>query len=163
MKILVLDPSGNFKEGKGTTGYCTMIDGEPMFLGHIKSTEFDSAESYWNGVVGEIRTGHELDAVVMEGYRLYNHKGMAASTQANSELETPQLIGAIKLSCYQRGIPCHIQFAHEVKTRWSDDVLVNTGVLERKSGNRLYFDGKPTNNHQRDALRHAMHWWRYKR
>lgn len=159
MKILAIDPSGNFKEGKGTSGVCDMENGEAKHLTEIKALDFSSDVAYWNRHVELIKMILP-DQVVIEGYRLYNHRGMAASSQANSELETPQLIGAIKLRCYQLQIPLHVQFASEVKSRWSDDVLVNTGTLERR-GNRLYFNDKMTNDHQRDALRHALHFWRY--
>lgn len=159
MILLTIDPSGNFKEGKGTSGYAILESGVPTRLGEIKATDFGSDVKYWREHVDLIELEFP-DSVVMEGYRLYNHRGMAASSQANSELETPQLIGALKLKCFQFQIPYHIQFASEVKSRWNDNVLVNTGVLERR-GNRLYFNGKMTNDHQRDALRHGLHFWRY--
>lgn len=163
--ILAFDPSGNFKEGKGTTGYCILdADTGPIELGEIKAKYCESAEEYWNKhliVMDMLYQTKQLDAVVIEGYRLYNHRGMKASTQANSELETPQLIGLIKWKCYDLGIPCTVQYASEVKTRWSDTVLVNIGQLE-KLGGSLYFRGTLTNNHKRDALRHALHYGRYK-
>lgn len=80
--------------------------------------------------------------------------------QANSELETPQLIGILKLTCYQWKIPYNVQFASEVKTRWGEEVLVRLGILEQK-GNRYYWNGQATNNHLRDSLKHCKHWWRY--
>ena len=156
MNILAIDVSGNFKEGKGTSGLCWMVDGEPEILEEIKASDYNSAEAYWFAHVKAISVNRP-DAVVMEGYRLYNHKKMAASSQANSELETPQLIGVIKLTCHLKGFPLHIQYATEVKSRWSDKVLQAKGILE--PGNK--FDGKATNNHKRDALRHALHYWRY--
>jgi hypothetical protein len=98
--------------------------------------------------------------MVIEGYRLYNHQGMKASSQANSLLETPQLIGILTLTSYQENIPLKIQFAKDVKTRWKDDVLAAKGILEKK-GTRYLFKGKPTVTHERDALRHLMHLIRY--
>jgi hypothetical protein len=85
---------------------------------------------------------------------------MAASTQANSILETPQLIGILKLTAHSLKIPNQIYFAKDVKTRWSDDVLVNKGLLVPQ-GDRLLFNGRPTVTHERDALRHLMHFIRY--
>lgn len=159
MRILAFDPSGNFKEGKGTSGLCTVENGEPLTLDEIRAATFDCAEAYWLAHLNFIRH-YEPDEVCIEGYRLYNHKGMAASTQANSELETPQIIGAIKLHCYIEEIPLYVQYAKDVKSRWSDDVLVAKGYLERK-GKLLYFNGKATSTHKRDALRHALHHSRY--
>lgn len=158
MKVLAIDVSGNFKEGKGTSGFCLLEDGEPESLVDLQAKVFASAEAYWNAHLKFIRY-FKPKAIVMEGYRLYNHKGMKASSQANSELETPQLIGVIKHYCWENDIDLHIQYAAEVKSRWSDKVLVAKGVLEE--GNK--FKGKATNNHKRDALRHALHYWRYNR
>lgn len=159
MKVLALDVSGNFNEGKGISGLCLMIDGKPKELYDIKARDFNCAEAYWQAHVNVIRD-FKPDIVVMEGYRLYNHAGKRASTQANSELETPQLIGAIKLWCYMHDIPVIIQYASEVKSRWNDDVLVNTGYIDQ-SGKRYFFKNKITNDHKRDALRHALHYGRY--
>ena len=156
-----MDISGNFKEGKGTTGIAISEDGEILELNEISAKRYETQYQYW--------LAHEMllqnikpDHVTIEGYKLYNHKGMAASTQSNSELETPQLLGMLKYICTKRNIPYNIQFASEIKTRWSEDVLVRLGILEEKNG-RYYWNGKQTNSHKRDALRHSLHWWRYKK
>ena len=96
--------------------------------------------------------------IVLEGYRLYNHAGKNAQMQSNSTLMTSQLIGAIRLEAYRMGIPVTIQYAAEVKTRWSDEVLQAKGILE--AGNK--FKGDQTNAHRRDALRHLCHFKKYK-
>jgi hypothetical protein len=157
MRVISFDPSGNWgKEGMGTTGIAILEDGEPKELLEIKASDFDSEVEYWNQHVYMI---NYLGAnyVCCEGYKLYNHKGKAASMQANSELQTSQLIGVIKYHCFDRNIPLTIQFASEVKTRWSDKVLQNLGYLDEK--NR--FNGQATNPHKKDALRHALHFVRY--
>jgi hypothetical protein len=148
-RILAFDPSGNFHEGKGTTGVAIAEGDQPISVGRIHAGDFKSAVEYW-----------QADYFVFECYRLYNHKGMAASTQANSILETPQLIGILKLTSHALKIPTQIYFAKDVKTRWSDDVLVNKGLLVPQ-GDRLLFNGRPTVTHERDALRHLMHFIRY--
>jgi hypothetical protein len=161
MNILALDISGNFHEGKGTTGICRLYGSskDNIYLSELKAEDFDSQVEYW-------ATHQELierilpDYLVVEGYKLYNHKGKSASMQANSNLETPQLLGAIKLVAYRMDIPITIQYASDVKTRWSEDVLTRLGYLEQK-GNRYYFDGKLTSTHKRDALKHALHFERY--
>lgn len=160
MKLLSIDVSGNFKEGKGTTGLCFMEGGKASRLYEIKAKDYDSDVQYWDAIMQNIT--FVLDQVVIEGYRLYNHKGQAASAQANSELETPQLIGAIKMHCFGSNVPLHIQYASEVKTRWAESVLVATNELELKN-NRYYFKGKMTNDHMRDAMKHALHFNRYGR
>lgn len=161
MRILSFDPSGNYgKEGMGTTGYAFMKDGIPEYLGEIKASNYESEVEYW-AAHDDLILENLPDTIVCEGYRLYNHKGKSASMQANSELQTSQLIGAIKLVAYRMNIPIEIQYASEIKTRWSEDVLVRLGILEQK-GNRYYFNGELTSTHKRDALKHALHYSRYK-
>lgn len=158
--ILSFDPSGNSNhdpgnEGWGTTGMAVEIDGR-ITLHEIKSEDFATTLDYWSDIRINIQQAYP-DYVVVEGYKLYNHAGMSAQTQSNSTLMTSQLIGIIRLACYDLNIPLTIQFASDVKTRWSDKVLQNLGILD---GNK--FDGKVTNTHKRDALRHLMHFKQYK-
>jgi hypothetical protein len=160
MKHIAIDPSGNFKEGQGTTGICISIDGEAKELKEIKASDYRTVDQYWMAHVTLLQREFP-DHVTIEGYKLYNHKGKSASMQANSELETPQLIGILKHWCYSLDIPYNVQFASEVKTRWSEDVLVRLGILEQK-GNRYYWNGELTNTHKRDSLKHSNHFWRYK-
>jgi hypothetical protein len=165
MKLITLDISGNFKEGKGTTGICVMLDGEVQELRDIKASDFETCEEYWAAHEDYIMS-ERPDHIVMEGYRLYNHKGMSAKTQANSDLETPQMLGYLKMVCYRMNIPYNIQYAADIKTRWSEDVLVRLGILEHKlKGNKnfYYWNGKSTVTHHRDALKHALHYDRYKK
>jgi hypothetical protein len=158
MKLLGIDPSGNHIEGSGTTGLCRMVNGVIMNLNEIKASGFDSPEAYWMEHVDFISMG-KFDAVVMEGFKLYKDK---ASTQIQSQFETPQLIGVIRMYCYEHKIPLKIQYASEVKTRWSEKVLVASNILEKR-GQHYYWNGELTNNHKRDALKHALHFWRYKK
>lgn len=157
MKILSFDPSGNFIEGKGTTGWAYAEDNEEVtMIGEIKSIEFSTTEEYWNKHTSLIKD-FKPNYVVIEGYRLYNHRGKEASIQANSTLETPQLIGVLRHYCWLCGIPATIQYASQVKSRWSDKVLQAKGILDKR--NR--FKGEQTNKHKRDALRHLLHFERY--
>jgi hypothetical protein len=155
LSILAFDPSGNFHEGKGTTGMAIEDKDGIIFLGEIKASNYESAEDYWMEHINLIHDNY-IDHLVVEGYRLYDHKGQKASAQANSILETPQLIGALRVSARIEEVPLIIQYASEVKTRWSEDILVRKGYLE-KQGNRYYYAGHPTSQHQRDALKHLLH------
>lgn len=112
---------------------------------------------YWISVVNFIKFSRP-DYIVIEGYKLYNHAGMNAQTQSNSTLMTSQLIGAVRYMAACEGIPLTIQYASDVKQRWSDDVLQAKGILG--AGNR--FKGQQTNAHKRDALRHLCHFKKYK-
>jgi hypothetical protein len=160
MKLLAFDISGNFKEGKGTTGICIMLNGEVWKLDMIKAKDFETAEAYWAAHEDYIMREFP-DHMVMEGYKLYNHKGMSAKTQANSDLETPQMLGFLKMVCYRLDIPYTIQYATEVKARWQEPILVHLNILEQK-GTKYYWNGQSTVTHTRDALKHALHFARYK-
>ena len=159
--IVALDPSGNFTEGNGTTGLC-MLNEEMSRVADITATMYDSAEAYWHAHINYLEGSLELYPemeVVMEGYRLYGHK---AATQINSTLETPQLIGVVKYWCFAHDVPLKIQYAADVKKRWSDSVLEKVGgmgIIARRS--KLISSGQWLNNHKTDALRHAMHYQRY--
>jgi hypothetical protein len=159
MKHIAFDVSGNFHEGKGTTGICISEDGEINELKEIKASDFTSMELYWLAH-SEFILEEGPDHVTFEGYKLYNHKGKEAKIQANSQLETPQMLGALRLHCFQFGIPYNLQFASEIKNRWREEVLVRLGLLTEKGG-RFYWNGESTNLHKRDALKHALHFWKY--
>jgi hypothetical protein len=141
----------------GTTGACIMEDGVITKLTEVQARAYNSEVVYWAKHRNMIEYYYP-DYVVVEGFKLYGHKAL---DQTNSELPTSQLIGIIKMVCYDLKIPLTIQFASEVKTRWSEDVLVAKGILELKNGLYLW-NGQRTNAHKRDALRHALHFSRYK-
>lgn len=140
----------------GTTGIAVYENGK-LSLYEIKAKDYGSTEVYWDNVVNFIMF-RLPDYIVLEGYKLYNHAGMNAQTQSNSTLMTSQLIGAIKLAAYRERVPVYIQYASDVKTRWSDEVLQAKGILE--AGNK--FKGATTNPHKRDSLRHLCHFKKYK-
>lgn len=153
MIILAIDPSGEHnseKAGNGTTGFALRTP-ELLTTFDERAEKYETTEEYWEAVLHHIIT-EQPDYVVVEGYRLYNHRGMSASTQANSTLMTPQLIGCIRLTCKQLEIPLHTQFASEVKTRWTDAILAK----------KLYLTSGRGNVHQRDSLRHLAHFETYK-
>lgn len=168
--IIALDPSGNFTEGNGTTGICIITEAiyqlkpPKILVSDIHAGNYKTAEEYWDEHIIFLNSclhKHMSIEVVMEGYRLYGHK---SDTQINSTLETPQLIGVIKYWCYVNKVPLKIQFATDVKKRWSDSVLEKTGVIEIINRRRkLISSGQWLNNHKTDALRHALHYQRYRK
>ena len=165
--IVALDPSGNYSEGNGTTGVCE-LEGKLATVSDIHAGAYECAEEYWKAHIDTLHNFLEYAdyskqdlEIVMEGYRLYGHK---TATQINSTLETPQLIGVIKFWCHVNRIPLKIQFAADVKTRWSDSVLEKLGVIEIVNRRRkLSSSGQWLNNHKTDALRHALHYQKYGR
>lgn len=157
--VLALDPSGNFLEGKGVTGWCVMKKTKGYLdivkSGVIRAEDFDTSIDYYTAHINLIdkmdRNYNDLTTkpkklhVVIEDYRLYANK---ASSQINSRMETCQLIGILKYHCYRCNIPYTLQMASEVKTRWTDGRLINKG---------LSLPTTKESRHIKDAIRHAAH------
>lgn len=156
MNILTLDPSGNFSknEGDGTTGWAIFSYGELMNFGHVQASDYERIEEYWQDVSELI--GSDIDVVVCESYRLFAGK---ASAQSNSMMETPQLIGYLRMHCYKWQIPIVFQDPKD-KARVSDPILVRQGIFELK-GRKHYCLGRSTNLHMRDAIRHGIYFLKY--
>lgn len=69
--------------------------------------------------------------------------------------------------CWQNDIPLFFQTAAAVKRRWKDFILVQNGYLEQKeiaNGKYMHYfiRGHRVNDHVIDALRHAVHFTRFK-
>lgn len=163
--IIALDPSGNWNEGKGTTGICYMDEfGNIINVDELSASKYESPEAYWNAhIVILQRMQQEVSSMetIIEGFRLYATK---KNEQVNSQFETPQLIGVIRHWHYTTDTPLKITYATEVKIRWSDDILERTGYIYKKNGRRyLTATDQLLNNHKTDALRHALHYYRYGR
>ena len=148
--ILAFDPSGNYVEGKGTTGWVLIKASKESTIilkeGTIRAKFYKSTCEYWKAhmdLIEDITRDYKFDMVV-EDYRLYASK---AKSQINSSLETPRLIGVLLYYCFLNNIPIHLQAAATVKSRWSN------GLLNKKGYKVLTL-----NEHTRDALRHAVHY-----
>ncbi len=154
--ILAFDPSGNFNEGKGTTGWC-LYDTETKRIakfGAIKAIKYNSLEDYWDAHLKLIEDFNGYDmTIVIEDYRLYSNR---TDSQINSQLETPKLIGVLQYECYLRGLEVTLQTAALVKKRWADNILVHKGLVRQEG--YCYFIGEiKLTEHSRDAIRHAIH------
>lgn len=158
MKILAIDPSGSFDEGKGTTGWSLFIDDKLISCGQVLAKLFDNKLQYWNAIINLIKK-FAPDHLVVEDFILYSNK---ASSQINSRFETSKLIGIIEYEMFYSGIPMTLQRAVEVKTRWTDDILVNKHIIDR-SNNRYYACGVMVSDHIRDSIRHGVHFIKYKK
>lgn len=158
--VLAIDPSGNYKEGQGTTGWCLFDQQENKIakFGTIKAEDYSCQFQYWNAHVALIDSlaGFKPD-VVIEDYLLYSNR---AEAQTNSRLETPQLLGIIKYESYIRGLYIYMQTAMQVKTRWNNQILVKKGYLNKK-GNRYYVGSVLVVDHIQDSIRHAVHYKTY--
>lgn len=164
--ILALDPSGNFDEGKGTTGYCIfdITRDKIIEVGCYSAKSFHSLESYWDAQIKFIKQMRDRYGpkfgLVIEDYLLYSSK---VESQINSRMETPKFIGAVQYYCYKQRIFYTLQKASEVKTRWTDDILHHKKYIE-KHGKLYYTPGtnQTVNGHSRDAIRHAVHYATFK-
>lgn len=157
MKILCIDPSGNYNEGKGTTGWSLLNENINIIAcGQLLASEYKSKEEYWNNVI-KLIINMNPDIIVLEDFLLYAHK---SNNQINSRFETPKLIGLIEMYAWENKIPIHLQRAVDVKNRWTDDILVKKNIISRV-GNRYYAGGVMISEHIRDSIRHGVHFIKY--
>lgn len=156
MKVLCLDPSGNYNEGEGTTGWALFEDGELKDFGRVESKHYSSQENYWFQV-GWLLELYRPSIVVCESYKLFGHK---ANQQIGSAMETPQLIGHLRMTAWlMPGTEFIFQHPQD-KIRVADPQLVTLGVIEKR-GNKHYCLNRPTVIHERDAIRHGIFYYRY--
>jgi hypothetical protein len=156
-KVLCFDPSGNFEEGSGTTGWASFEDGELKWFKDISAKEFNSLEEYFDAH-RKLIVAIAPDEIVIEDYKLFGHK---AKEQSWSALETPQLIGFLRMICYTQDIKLIFQSPKD-KVRVADPQLERLGIIQ-KMGNSYWCMGRKTNLHQRDAIRHGVFYHRYRK
>ena len=158
MKILALDPSGNFKEGKGTTGWCLLDENcKIQAVGQLLAKQCHEKEEHWKNHI-ELIDQLKPDFVVVEDYLLYASK---SQSQINSRFETPRLIGAIELHCWCEDIPLKFQKASDVKVRFTDARLVQGNYIS-KVNTRYYAAGVMVSEHIRDSIRHGVYFVKYR-
>lgn len=160
--ILALDPSGNFDEGKGTTGWVLMNYKEKLIAsGAISAKDYNSQEEYWSAIIDLIERNsmryHEGLIIVMEDYVLYRDK---ATSQTNSRMETCRLLGVIQYHCWRHHIAYTLQLAVQVKQRWSNELLLRERILYKDRDGLHHTDSGYYMNvpHILDAFRHAIHY-----
>jgi hypothetical protein len=156
---LALDPSGNFTEGKGTTGWAVISSEGPTIIscGQVLAENYSNKFDYWRAILNII-DNTKFDYLVIEDFLLYKSK---AQSQINSRFETPKIIGIIEMYCNNANKPCEFQRAVDVKNRWTDDILVHKGYIQKK-GNRYFAGGVLISEHIRDAIRHGIHYVTFK-
>lgn len=170
--ILAIDPSGNFSEGKGISGWVMLCPETRNIVkfGAIDASTSSSDIEHWNKHVDLIKNLHKqytLTTVSIEDYMLYINK---AASQVNSRFETVKLIGIIQYICALNNIPLEFQTAVAVKRRWKNFLLEEKGYIAIKkykhtNGNTyemVYINGHKVNDHIVDALRHAVHYLVFK-
>jgi hypothetical protein len=155
-KILSIDPSGNFTEGKGKTGFVMYVekdDKQEFFFGTIKAEDHPTRVDYWYDIALLIAI-QKPTALVVEDYRLYNTPATGAAVQSFSQLETPRLLGIIEQTAQMNKVPVTFQMANVTKP-YTDEKLEKLGILTKKK-NRWWFRDKALNDHERSALRHLL-------
>lgn len=158
MKILALDPSGNFAEGKGTTGWCLLDENcKIQAVGQLLAKQCCSKEEHWNNHI-QLIDQLNPDFIVIEDYLLYASK---SQSQINSRFETPRLIGAIELHCWSKDIPLKFQKAVDVKIRFTDARLVQGNYIS-KNNSRYYAAGVMVSEHIRDSIRHGIYFVKFR-
>lgn len=179
--VVGIDPSGNYKEGNGTTGIA-VFDKEAnkvIALREVCNHDYTSWEAAFSNTENKIwdllefhmpeESNRFNTAFVIEDYLLYGSK---ANSQINSYLETPRLIGYLGVSLWEYGMPVAYQKAVDVKKRWSDEILEHHKYIVRTGNNKTYehchgtspfsveLDGEMVQlkSHHLDAIRHAVHY-----
>ncbi len=157
-----IDPSGSFKEGSGTTGWCVLDNAtnKVLQIGTVAAKDYPSYHLYWDAHIQLVKQlmkqyGRKT-AVSIEDYILYKNRAMS---QVNSTLETVQLLGIIKYYCFTHKYDYFLRPAVAVKARWSDDILVHKHIIAKFNKHYILPD-VPTKilcDHERDAIRHAVH------
>lgn len=155
-RVVSIDPSGNWTEGKGTTGIAFFRDGKLEDFTDVRAKDFGSPESYWYEICVHMSLHFKDDVIVCESFRLQPGK---AAAQLWSAMETPMLIGFLRMHTYFNACPFILQDP-SCKARVPDHLLVQLGVLEERNG-RYYALGRPTNDHIRDAIRHGVYYHLY--
>lgn len=164
--ILALDPSGNYHEGKGTTGWCifSVADKRISKANSISAKKHECMETYWDAHLALLKEhvdkyGKDNIIIIIEDYLLYASK---AADQINSKMETPKLIGLLQWWCYKNGVAYHMQPASLVKKRWSNDILHYKGYIKKEG--KTYVIPHIKNDitrHSLDAVRHAVHYFTF--
>ena len=159
-RILALDPSGSFYEGKGTTGWCLFDANLRTCLktGSVFAKNYISMEAYWDAILQLIeQLIDNTTLLVCEDYLLYATK---TTEQINSRMETPKLIGVIQHACWKAGVPYYMQTAGEVKNRWTNEILAHKGYIIRygRGWRPAAGDCATYTHHSLDAIRHAVHY-----
>jgi hypothetical protein len=157
--VLGMDPSGNFEEGYGTTGWCVQDCDtlEIVECGDISARDFKSRTEYHQAhirLIQQMRLKYKpLKVLSIEDYVLYPNR---SREQSLSKMETPRLLGVLEYWCMTAHMEYFTRNAVTAKKRWTDEILVRKHILESK-GDKLFAAGRITNDHIRDSIRHATH------
>lgn len=166
MIILAMDPSGSYKYGSGTTGWCMVstMTHQILEVDNIKAKKYKTKEEYIQAH-NEILDFVKPSVLVIENFILY--QGTAANLY-NQELETSELIGYICGKAKERGIEVVRQNAQLIKTAlYRPNILLNVVNQKqeqlvwkktKKDIQQWFFKGERISNHMVDSIRHAFYY-----
>lgn len=160
MKVIAIDPSGNFTEGKGITGIAKAevnedsIDFDTLEFSDIKAANYKTRHDYWKAILNTL----EKDSViVIEKFQIRNNGFTVGSAP-----ETLMLIGLLIYTCEELGLKYVLQLPTVAKTRFKDNILqIKVPKLLKVPNGRWYFRTKILNDHKIDALRHLLYYVKY--
>jgi hypothetical protein len=127
-KILAIDPGE-------TTGYALFNDAQLVRAGTIITPD----DNTWQWTFYNLIVNIQPDIIVMEEYRIYEHKAMDHSY---STIPTLRYIGGIQMIARLRNIDVFMQSANRAKGFCTDVKLKEWEMLQK-------------NNHANDAIRHV--------
>lgn len=166
MRILSIDPSGNFIQGKGETGYCffNLVNNkfELIERGTIRAKDFDNQFEYWREILDLLDILDKvLDHVILEDYRGYVSSNKNNVNTGNL-FETARLLGLLTFALRFQKTPYTMQMASYLGKNYSDENMVKLGYFYQRlsnNGSKTYKQGgKRINEHERMAFRHFVRW-----
>ena len=152
--VLAIDPSGNFKEGKGTSGLVLGTNEKNFVLKSlitIKAKHFITQEQYYQAIENHIKNPL-VKVVVIEDFILYGSKAPALT---GSRLETSKLIGRLEAFALRLNKKVVLQTASRAKSRWPNDLMARHNFIIIK-GKRKYYQNILLNRHTLDAFKHFL-------
>lgn len=160
---IFVDPSGSFNEGKGHTGIA-VIENEnwdSLTISSIAAKDFKDRHSYWKRILDSImhivQDTSEPVTVIIESFMIRNQGFLTGKMP-----ETIQFIGAFTWELEKENIKYIFQTPSQAKSRFKDDSLSRyIPNFELRSNGRYYLNGKQTNDHVRDALKHLLYFLKY--
>lgn len=163
MNIMGIDPSGVEQNNIGHIGVYVLSTGEQEILNH--QTFFFTLEKQEDLnnffiTLPKILKEFQIEKVVIEDFVNYPGKQGAFRFKTNI---TSEVIGGLKVLLQNLNLPFKMQTATQVKTRWSDSILMKYNIIEKRS-NRWFLKNskqeRPLTKHERDAIRHAVHFFK---
>lgn len=161
MHFVFIDPSGSYNEGKGHTGIAIIEDfkWKTLEVYSLSAKDYTDRHLYWKDII-RIATKYPKCYVVIENFVIRNNGFLIGKMP-----ETPLAIGAIIWELEELNVPYEFQTATAVKSRFKDENLgryiPNFVIKGTDRGNLFYLNGKLTNDHIRDALKHLVYFQKY--